>query len=214
METYLIENVNYFTQRDNQYIDPTSKRNVASVSCFPTSLAMCIDYCLLNGGYDKSSVGCAEDRQLEDYINSLIDDSETKQWMIENQGRIGLWIWKYTKRTIYAIEAYIFNRLMNNLGYKAEEKYNWTYDTVCHALEQNEMPMVIGGNFSSVSSVGGHMNCLVGYNAIGLKEFIVHDPYGNAMTKYVDQNGSYVRYPAKFYVKDGQYYYVLAVSKI
>ena len=206
METYLIENVEYFTQRDN--------KREPYVTCFNTSVAMAMSYCLNLEGLDQVAIGADPKIQLEDYLDMLIQDNETKQWMIENQGRIGSWIWKYTKRTIYAIEAYIFNRLMNNLGYKAEEKYNWTYDTVCHALEQNSMPMVIGGNFSSVSSVGGHMNCLVGYNAIGLKEFIVHDPYGNAMTKYVDQNGSYVRYPAKFYVKDGQYYYVLAVSKI
>jgi len=206
MESYLIEDVNYFTQRDN--------KREPYVTCFNTSLAMCIDYCLNQAGLDKASIGCGETTQLEDYLDMLISDNETTQWMIDNQGRIGAWIWKYKRRTIYAIEAYIFNRLMNNLGYKAEEKYNWTYETVCHSLEQNELPMVIGGNFSSVSSVGGHMNCLVGYNAIGLKEFIVHDPYGNAMTKYVDQVGSYVRYPTKFYIKDGQYYYVIAVSKI
>lgn len=203
---YQIQNVEYFTQRDNKIF--------ASISCFPTSLAMCINYCLTQAGLNKSAVGCAPENQLEDYLNMILDDNETKQWMIKNQGRLGMWIWQYKRRTLYAVESYIFNRLMNSLGYKSTESYNAGYQTVCNLLKQNELPMVIGGNFSSVSSVGGHMVNLVGYNSIGLKEFIVNDPYGNALTGYKDDKGEYVRYPSKFFEKSKGEIYCLVISKI
>jgi len=217
MSEFKLDGVEYFSQRDNKYIDPNSKTNVASISCFPTSLAMCMNYALKKIGLDKTAVGCASENQLEDYINRIIDDYETKQWMIKNQGRLGSWIWKYKRRTLYAIEEYIFNRLMNQHGYKAEAKYNFTYETVCNVLKQTELPMVIGGNFSSVSKVQGHMNCCIGYNSIGLKEFIVHDPYGNALKGYSQETigkGNDLRYPVKFFQKEKGYIYCVVISKI
>ena len=211
---FLIDDVKAYSQRDNKYIDPESKTNVASVSCFPTSLAMSMEYCLDTIGLNKTDVGCSESMQLEDYINLLLDDSITTYWMKQNVGRLGSWIWKYKRRTLYEVEVFIFNRLMKNLGFEAKAKYNLKYETICNVLEQNSLPMVIGGNFKSVSRVGGHMNCLVGYNDVGLKEFIVNDPYGNALTGYKDHNGAYLRYPIKFFERKNGTIYCIAISKV
>ena len=214
MNNYIINDVKYLSQRDNKYIDPKSKTNVASVSCFPTSLAMVIDYCLTQLGLNKEAIGCSEKTQIEDYINRLLDDKQTTIWMKKNTSILGSWIWKYKKRTIYAVEVYIFNRLMKPLGFEAKALYNLKYDTVCHLLEQNKLPMVIGGNFKSISNVGGHMNTLVGYNAVGLKEFIVNDPYGNAFTKYSSSNGAYMNYPSKFYRRKNNKIFCISIKKI
>lgn len=203
---FKIENVPYYPQRDNLH-DPYT-------SCFNTSLAMCTEYCLTLIGKDKTTIGCSPDKQLEDYIYELLDDPETTQWMRKNIGILGTWVWKYKRRTIYQIEAYIFNRLMNTLGYKATFVATYTYDQVCNKLEETKLPMVIGGDFSSVSSVGGHMNCLIGFNRLGVKEFFVSDPFGNALTGYKVTDGKNMRYSYKYYLKDTNKHYVVVIEKI
>ena len=206
MSEFKIDGVPYYTQRDNKYSP--------HVSCFPTSLAMVMSYCLKQKNLTKVNVGCAPEIQLEDYINLLLDDSETTAWMKKNQGRLGMWIWKYNRRTLYEVESYIFNRLMNMHGYESKTAYNFNYEKICSTLQSTKLPMVIGGNFSKVSKVQGHMNTLVGYNSIGLKEFIVNDPYGIATTGYTNQNGESVRYSFDFFKRDGDKFYCIFVNKI
>jgi len=192
-DTFKIENVEYFSQRDNVY--------VPSSSCFPTSLAMCMNYCLQLIGKTKIDVGCDAQMQLEDYLDYMLDDDKTKKWMTENTSRLGNWIWNYNRRVLYDVEAYTFNRLMLPLGFKATFYSNLNYIDLCNKLEETKIPAVIGGNFSEISNVKGHMNCLIGFNKLGLEEFIVHDPYGNALTKYQVGNGKDIRYPKKFFTK-------------
>lgn len=209
-DTFKIENVEYFSQLDNKY-DP-------SISCFPTSLAMCINYCLQSIGKTKIDVGCSENMQLEDYINYMLDDNQTTQWMKDNTSRIGSWIWNYKRRMLYDVEAYLFNRLMLPFGFKATFVSTKTYNEVCDKLEETKLPFVIGGNFSEISNVKGHMNCLIGFNRIGLQEVIVHDPFGNALNSF--KPGKYPTfgncvYPIKFFIKDKQLHlYVLEIEKI
>jgi len=216
MTEYMIKDVECFSQDNNKYIDPITKKNVASVSCFNTCVAMCVRYALKLKELDKSAVGCGISTDLDDYINMIIDDNETQNWI--NTNLKGSWIIDYIKRNakrqVFAIESYVFNRLMNQHGFKCQERYDLTYETICNVLKQNELPMIIGGNFSSVSSVGGHMNCLVGYNSIGLKEFIVNDPHGNALTGYTNKIGAYVRYPIKFFLQKDNTIWCLVISKI
>ena len=202
---YKIESVPYYPQRDNEH-DPYT-------ACFNTSLAMCMEYCLTLLGKDKDAVGCALNKQLEDYIYELLNDPETTQWMKNNVGLLGSWIWKYKRRTIYQVEAYIFNRLMNPLGYRATFIATYTYDQVCNKLEETKLPMVIGGDFSSVSFVGGHMNCLIGLNRPE-KSFIVNDPFGNALIKYADIKGQGIKYSYKYFIKDKDKHYVVIIEKI
>lgn len=172
---FKIDGVPYFSQRDNQYMP--------NVSCFPTSMAMAMTYCLNLMNKTKEDVGCHSDMQLEDYLNECIYDDTTKQWMVENQGRIGSWIWQYTRRTIYAVEAYVFNRLMNDIGFSADY-VDLTYDRYCYIIENTQMPIVVGGNFKAVSRIGGHVCCGIGFNKVGMKELIVRDPFGNALKGY------------------------------
>ncbi len=174
-DKFIIKGVPYFSQLDNKYEPFTS--------CFPTTMAMIIQFCLDEKGLDKEAIGCHKNTQLEDYLNELIYDETTTKWMKENQSIIGSWIWKYNRKTIYVVEAYIFNRLMNNYGFKANYT-EMTYDNYCINIETNKLPIAVGGNFSSVSRVKGHVCCGIGFNRIGLKELIVHDPFGNALKGY------------------------------
>jgi len=200
---FILEKVPYYSQRDNRY--------KPFVSCFPTSMAMAIEYCLNLVDKNKSDIGCHRATQLEDYLNELIYDNETKQWMKKNQGRLGSWIWKYARRTIYMIEAYIFNKIMNEHGYKAEYK-QITYDEYCTRIEENKLPIVVGGNFKAVSRVGGHVCCGIGFDKSGMKELIVRDPFGDALKGYPkgksqeqnDNDGYENAYGLRFY-KNGKF---------
>lgn len=197
-DSFKLEHVPYFSQRDNKY--------QPMVSCFPTSMAMAMAYCLMQAGKMYEDIGCHANTQLEDYLNELIYDDVTKKWMVDNQGRIGSWIWSYTRRTIYEIEAYVFNRVMNNLGYRASY-IDLTYDRYCELIELRQLPIVVGGNFKAVSRIGGHVCCGIGFNKIGLKELIVRDPFGDALKGYPqnqtkeknDQDGFEKAYGLRFY---------------
>ena len=207
LEKYKIENVPCLTQRDNI--------NKPSTSCFNTSLSMCIQYCLNLLGKDKKDIGCSnESMQLEDYVFEFLNSNETTEWMKKNTKIWGSWIWNYERRTIFPIETFSFNYLMNPLGFKATFTESKSYDEICDFIKENELPCVIGGDFSSVSSVQGHMNCLIGYNKTGMKEFIVNDPYGNALTGYKDINGEGLSYGIKFYIKPGNVFRVVLIEKI
>jgi hypothetical protein len=209
MAEFCLDGVPSYTQVDNVYSP--------YVSCFPTSLAMAIDYCLMLIGKEKIDVGCAEDMQLEDYINLIIDDPETIAYFKENQVKYGSWILKYFKnknaRTVFAVEEYVFNRLMNEHGFTAKVNTALTYEEYCQHIETFKMPIILGGDFSSIKRadpkakpIEGHMNCGIGFNSTGLKEVIVNDPYGNALEGYPkleaeEMEAEAVRYPIKFFVK-------------
>lgn len=195
------------------------------VSCFPTSNAMCLKHCLNLLGLKKDAIGCKDDIFLEDYVNMLLEEPDTIKWIKENGAKYNSWWLSYlpnkNQRQIHAIEAYVFNTLMNHLGYRADFKV-LTYDTYCETLEKNNLPIIIGGDFSSTTNgkVSGHMNVGVGFNKLGVKEIITNDPYGNALKGYpYDSNvdnmrAEYIRYPAKFFVhKDGTIYGVV-ISKM
>jgi Peptidase_C39 like family len=194
MDSFNLDKVPWYSQKDNAYQPHTS--------CFPTSLAMCMRYCLDIEGKTKTAVGCSELIQLEDYIFQCLEDPETKAWIKTNISRLGYWVLQYAPRYVYTIEAYIFNRLMNPLGYKATFRDDLTYSVVCDWIETKQLPVVLGGNFSSVSKVSGHMNCCTGFNKIGIKEFIINDPYGNALTGYAKSEGAGMRYSFRFYMTD------------
>lgn len=206
MDQFSIPNVPAFTQRDNK-IDP-------SISCFPTSSAMVMQYCLNLIGKGKEAVGCSSSMQLEDYINQVISSKEVDDWMKANTSKLGKWIWDYNKRTIFCVEEYVFNLLMNPLGFKATSGVGITYKAFCDFISTNQLPCVISGDFRSVSKVQGHMNCVFGFNNVGIQTLLVNDPYGNALTGYKDQNGANMSYGLKFYLKAGNTLNVLLISKI
>mgnify|MGYP001174128413 CR=1 FL=1 len=204
-QAFQIEDIPCFPQEDNKYA-PLS-------SCFNTSNAMCIQYCLTSIGKSKEDIGCSSDMQLEDYIFEFINGSETTEYIKSNTSTLGNLVNSPKRRIYYDIECFVFNYLMNPLGFKAVFKTDLTYEEICSWLLYKKLPGIIGGNFKSVSSVEGHMNCLVGYNKVGLKEFIVNDPYGNALSGYTDKNGSYKHYGTRFYLEYG-FYRVILLEKV
>lgn len=186
--------VTYFSQRDN-LVKP-------NYSCFPTSLAMAIDYVLQLCGATWKEV--APGVQMEDHINALLDDSTTKKWLVSKAEVLGGWILTTTRRENYYAEAYIFNRIMADYPYEAAYKrihYEMYRDQI-----DRELPVVIGGNYSSTSRVRGHVVCGVGYDT-KLPGLIVNDPFGDAKAGYPknlsieehEKAGRGVLYPLKYY---------------
>lgn len=181
------------------------------ISCFPTSMAMCIKHCLNILGQDKSIIGCGPDTYLEDYVNMLLEDAETIKWMKTNNVKYGGSFIPYLnakkQRMLYDVETYLFNRLMNEHGFKATFVIA-SYAKFCETIERTNLPIIVGGDFSSVSKVGGHMNVMAGYNQKGLSELICNDPYGSALKGYPwsddpeQMKAEYIRYPVKFFYRD------------
>lgn len=210
---FKLENVKYFSQRDNEYVDITEKINVRYISCFPTSLGMGMQYCLDLKGLTKEVVGCSETMQIEDYINQMIDAPETLDYLTKTFPKTW-WGWNYKKRTVFEVEKYIFNTLMNSIGYKAEVGA-FKYEKYCEILLKNKLPIIMSGDFSSVSRVSGHVVCCCGFNAIGMQELICHDPYGSALNQYKDgTGGEFISYGTKFFIKKDGLMYGLILSKI
>ena len=203
-DTFLLPDFEYYSQRDNS-IAP-------NISCFPTSMAMAMNHCLSLEGLDKEAIGCAADMQIEDYINESIESTEVKNWMKRNFRR-SWWGWKYrNKRTIFSVEIKVFNLLMNPIGFTASYTGELTYDMYCAHMYYTSLPIVLSGNFKSVSRVGGHIVCGIGYNKKGLGEVIVHDPFGNALNGYprgqsIARNnaaGTARQYGTRFFIRNNK----------
>lgn len=206
-DKFLIPNVPAESQRDNVYF-PSS-------SCFNTELSNCMQHCLNLIGKDKTAVGCQLSMQLEDYIYLATEDATTKAWIKANISKLGSWVLNYSPRTVYSIETYVFNRLMNPLGFKATFLESISYDKFCEKLEQTNLPMVIGGNFSSISAVSGHMLTAVGFNCVGMPEIIVNDSWGNGCTRYTDiKPAKEVAYSLRFFQVSGKNLNVVCIEKI
>jgi len=189
-EQFKIKDVQYFSQLDNVY--------APFVSCYPTSMAMAIDYCLRIEGKDKTDIGCSYDIQLEDYINRITMSDEINQWLKSNVGRLGKWVWKFKPRTIAYVEEYIFNKLMIRHGFRCQFTTRVTFDEYCNIIDEHKLPQVVHGNFSKNTNVNGHIICGTGYIR-STKQIIANDPYGNAETKYLDRDGESVDYYFKDY---------------
>ena len=209
---FKVEGVKYFSQRLETH-DPFT-------SCFNVSNAMVMDYCLTSIGKDKTAVGCNASPKalLGDYIYECIYDNVTGQWMSSNisTGKLSPVLWNYKRGILFVVEEYVFNRLMNPHGFKATFYECTSYEKICTTMQQNNLPGIIGGNFASVSPVGGHMNCLQGWNATGTPQFLTMDPFGKAFSKYTDPNGADQQYPVRFFqTKPGaDSYNVILISKI
>lgn len=204
-EKFYLEGVSYFSQRDNE-ISP-------SISCYPTSIGMAMTYCLGLSGFDKSAIGAAPNEQIEDFVNKYMDSKDVTEWMNKNTTRLGKWIWKRARRTNYYVENYVFNKLMNPFGYQSKLSFNLSYTKFVSTLMKNQLPIILGGNFSKLSTVKGHIVCAIGYDSIK-KEVIVNDPWGNALTGYKDRkNGMMRSYPESIFHRNGKKMYAQIITK-
>ena len=178
----IIANVPYFSQTDNAIL--------ASTTCYATSMAMVMTYCLGLGGKTKKDVGCPQYAQLEDHLSTIIQSNETKLWIQRNWSKYGPWFLKYKPRTLAGVQEYIFNMLMTPHGYKAKFSSQITYENYCNYINEG-YPVVIHGMFKSVSRVAGHIVVGIGYyKNEESNRLIVHDPWGNAL---FDQYQSHTR---------------------
>lgn len=180
----------YFEQRDNKLFPRTS--------CYPSSLAMGIGQCLNLANKTWSDIGKPDDMQPEDFITKITQSKETKKWIKKNISLYGRWMLNYSPRTIAYVENHIFNKLMNADGFESIFSTKLTFDNIKAHMEDAPFTVIMHGNFKKVSSVKGHVVAVVG---IIDNEFIVNDPYGNALKGYKDHAGENLIYPRKFFEK-------------
>ena len=206
--------VAYVSQRDNQYDDGAS----GNVSCFPTAVSMCIHYCLEQSGLDRTAIGCRAEQQVEDFLNETMDSDEVASWMEETFPK-NWWGWGVSSiREIFAVEEYVFNKLLGSRGYAASTTDQLTYEAYKAQIDSG-MPCVLSGNFKSVSRVGGHMCCGIGYG--DLNTIIVHDPFGSALKGYPtgqtqeqnDEDGYGIEYGQKLFMKANNKMTALIITK-
>ncbi len=191
----ILENFPYLTQIDNKLF--------SSTSCYPTSMAMAIWWCLKQIGKDETAIGCPPGIQVEDYITAITESKETKLWIKNNVSKYGSWLLNYKPRTLAYVEEMIFNKLMNPFGFKTEFSSTIMYEFLVNHINTNNMPIVIHGDFSSISTVSGHIVCAIGYN-IDAKTVFVQDPFGNALVdKYRSHDfGKQAEYYKSLLIKD------------
>ena len=185
-----ISGVSHLRQDDNK-ITPT-------VACYPTSMAILMLNCLDYIGADKKIIGCPYDMQLEDFINEHTMSKDTKNWIRKNVSVFGDWMLQHRPRTIAVVEEMVFNKLMAPLGFTVKFKVN-NVDIFLDEFTKQKFPVVLHGDFRSVSSVEGHICAMEGY--VDPERWIIKDPFGNALTGYKNKDGSSVIYPRKFFLK-------------
>jgi hypothetical protein len=168
----VIKNVEIFTQRNNKFSP--------SVACFPTSAAMALHYLGVKDPY--------EDYQLEDYLvyQSLNLTNEEKKNLIAIHGE---WIFNHRPFQVIPIMEYICKKLYTDTFMS----WGIGFDDIIESIDKG-LPVVCLGDFSKISYVKGHYNCIVGYNTDN-NYVITMDPYGDACTNYSSYDGAYKKYP-------------------
>jgi len=154
------------------------------ITCFPTSVAMAIDYILTLIGKTPKDIGIDES-QIEDYLTKIAKTPSVTKWMINT---LGSWTNNYLQKSwlVGRVEEKLFDDLMNKIGYDSMFCDHMSYETLCKTLQETNLPQVVCGNFSSSMkqyghTVGGHINCCIGFDDTN-REIIVHDPYGYALS--------------------------------
>jgi len=174
--------------KEEYYHIQTNNKLYPYITCFPTSVAMAIDYILTIEGKTPASIGIDEP-QIEDYLTKMESTSSIKAWMIKT---LGSWATGYLSKSwlVGAVEEKAFDDLMNKIGYDGKFTTELSYGALCKQLKDTNLPQVICGDFSSVSQVGGHINCAIGFD-FDNKMVITSDPYGYAFHPgYTDPNNS------------------------
>jgi len=104
-------------------------------------------------------------RQLED---------ELLQWCLQKYGA--------GSQTDHSV----LTRLIQSYGFKTSFSATRKWADVKTEL-MNRRPVVLAGDFTA----SGHIICVIGYNAQG---YVVHDPWGNALTGYTNTQGGHLLY--------------------
>lgn len=133
--------------------------------------------------------------QRDDYVTRQLDSAEAwdvhrktladwKDWNPRNNHFVLKW---YIEKALPVKDRMVTQSLPNH------------FDDIKASIDA-DMPVICGGSYSRVRKNGtgdviGHINVIVGYTDTS---FIFCDPFGNAMTKYLNPNGDHVEYPYSF----------------
>ena len=171
-EKVIVEGVKYFSQRDNETRD--GKVNGHNM-CNLTSLAMVME----SKGIDVGN----GNKQYEDRLYEIAKEM--------NMG--GEKLWERTSEVYKRIIKYVNEKNNNNYVIEIKDKKSdlINFEQKVKNLLDNDNPVIVSGDFPM-----RHIVTIVGYDKEG---WIVHDPYGNANTKYRDTNGKYVHYKYGMY---------------
>ena len=172
MTAKYIDNMEYFTQRDNKFSP--------SVACFPTSAAMAMEY--VNG-----HIVTPDNMQLEDLIvRECLNLSKAEKNTLTSEN--GSWIWNHRPFQVIPIMAYVCNKVAPVI----KQSWSISFDAIKLSIDNNK-PVVCLGNFKSISSIGGHYNTIIGYNDETNHVFTM-DPWGNGYENYAIKDGSNMYY--------------------
>jgi len=189
-----LELVPAYTQRDNMYD--------SSFTCCPTSAAMKMRF--------KTKVSFApEGMQDEDFIykSAYSLTADEKETLRQQQGA---WIFNYKPYQVLPIMEYVCNKIVQPFGFSVVMSWGITFDNIISSIDAGN-PVVCLGNFASISKIGGHYNCIIGYDT-DTKKVITNDPWGNALTGYTDQNGEKMEYNWSLFCQANQASYGLYIS--
>jgi hypothetical protein len=166
--------VGYNSQRDNFEI----KGIPGSSQCFATSAWMLLSY------YAPAKYNVTDDLQLKWYIGDLTKSSAENEYEWSCQADM---IGKYLKGADVNKNVSLGIDLNSGIGTVSPDNLR--------ALLKND-PVIIGTRKMSWLP-GGHI--ILGIDNASNGSIICHDPYGNALSGYKDQNGKYVEYPISLF---------------
>ncbi len=169
-------NVVYNSQRDNANIRGLR----GSSQCGYTSASMMLSAFL-------------PDASTDEFVASLIDRMEPKYGAASMADMILDKIpWARGMRLGMFGDAYavVCQKILEERG--ATAKIQWhptggTPEQLAAAIDQGSPAML-----STMITNSGHYICVVGYDS---DHWICHDPWGNALSGYRNQNGAFVQYP-------------------
>jgi len=181
------------TQRDN---DQYKTR-----ACLPSSAAIAIDFLCPDF---RKSIGCQTADWLVRKCLSLTEEEKKaiieinkSSWMFDDPS---FELFQAIPIEAYVIKKYIYKNVW--------PMWRCQYSDILDSINRG-IPIVCLGNFSPISTIGGHYNCTVGYNKES-NTVINMDTWGNGNTNYKDKNGFAVEYDWKiFLIEQGLYGYGL-----
>ncbi len=203
-------NLPNFSQRNNEYIDEITNKNIAHSMCNVTSYCMAYSYC--GGKFPNNSKKYTqeEDKFLE-YIRNNKDVNEYYKKLLP----VFYKSWKnnekdnYPPEQIHDVLSYAFNKYVEYNASSFCEKTD--IDSMIKEIINNGRPMVLSGKFGKLN----HIVCLVGIktdkkiaehlnerNLIKyVKNFIIDDPYGDYHTEYKIQKGNDIEVSVEDFIK-------------
>ncbi len=163
----ILNDVTYHSQRDNVTKDGVV--NGANM-CNLTSLAMVMEQMGIDVGNGEKQY---EDRLYE--IAKELGLGGENLW--DDTGEVYEEIFKYINKQ---------NKMDYIIKVTNESTEERKFEDIAKELIKQNKPIIASGYFPN-----GHIVTIVGYDSNG---WIVHDPYGDANTKYKNTNGNYVKY--------------------